>query len=95
MELQAAINTRIEKTNAAGLLIDISALQTVDSFLGRLLSEIAAGARLLGAETVIAGMQPAVAITLVELGLGLRGVRTALDAEQGLHYLQTGSGRRL
>jgi rsbT antagonist protein RsbS len=95
LELQEAINARIEKTAARGVLLDVSALQTVDSFLGRLLTDVAAGAQLLGADTVVAGMQPAVAITLVELGLGLKGVRTALDAEQGLHFLQSGRGRRL
>ena len=95
IELQEAINVGIEKTGAVGVLLDISALQTVDSFLGRLLSDIAIGARLLGAETVVAGMQPAVAITLVELGLALKGVRTVLDAEHGLHILQASSARRL
>ena len=95
LELQEAVNNQIERVDAAGVLLDLSALQTVDSFLGRLLSDIAAGARLLGAETVVAGMQPAVAITLVELGLALKGVRTALDADQGLHLLQSGNGRRL
>ena len=95
MELQEAINSRIEETSASGVLLDLSALQTVDSFLGRLLSDIAAGARLLGADTVVAGIQPAVAITLVELGLSLKGVRAALDAEQGLHFLQSGLGRTL
>ena len=95
IELQEAINASIERTGAVGVLLDISALQTVDSFLGRLLSDIATGARLLGAETVVAGMQPAVAITLVELGLALKGVRTVLDAEQGLHILQANSARQL
>lgn len=95
MELQEAISARIESTGASGVLLDLSALHTVDSFLGRLLSDIASGAQLLGAETVVAGMQPAVAITLVELGLELKGIRAALDAEQGLHFLQTGLGRRL
>ena len=95
MELQEAISARIETMNASGVLLDLASLETVDSFLGRLLGDIAMGARLLGAETVVAGMQPSVAITLVELGLELKGIRAALDAEQGLHYLQTGLGRRL
>src|SRR5215216_4913079 len=73
LEFQESINTRIESSGARGLLLDISALESVDSFLGRLISDIAAGARLLGADTVVAGMKPAVAITLVELGLGLKG----------------------
>jgi rsbT antagonist protein RsbS len=85
--LQEAINERIEQTDARGLLLDIASLETVDSFLGRLLNEIALGARLLGAETVVTGMQPAVAMTLVELGLQLRGVSTALDSERGLERL--------
>jgi rsbT antagonist protein RsbS len=91
---QEAINNSIERTAAVGVLLDISALETVDSFFGRLLSDIAAGARLLGAETVVAGMQPAVAVTLVELGLVLKGVRTVLDVEQGLHFLQASTARR-
>ena len=94
LELQEAINSQVERVDAAGVLLDLSALQTVDSFLGRLLADIAAGARLLGADTVVAGMQPAVAITLVELGLTLQGVRTALDADQALHLLQGGNGHR-
>jgi rsbT antagonist protein RsbS len=85
--LQEAINERIEATDARGLLMDISSLETVDSFLGRLLNEIALGAKLLGAETVVSGMRPAVAMTLIELGLQLKGVRTALDSERGLEQL--------
>lgn len=85
--LQEAINERIEHTDARGLLLDIGSLETVDSFLGRLLNEIAMGARLLGAETVVSGMRPAVAMTLIELGLQLRGVSTALDSERGLEKL--------
>ena len=96
LDLQERLNARIETTSATGVLLDISALDTVDSFLGRLLSDIAAGARLLGANTVVAGMRPSVAVTLVELGLTLKEIRTALDAEQGLRILQRGNanGRR-
>ena len=86
--LQEDLNAALERTAAAGVLLDVSAVETVDSFLGRLLNEIAIGARLLGAETVVSGIQPAVAMTLVELGLGLRGVLTALDSEKGLALLR-------
>ena len=89
MDLQIAVNEKIESTGVSGVLIDISALDTVDSFLGRLLHDLAIGARLLGSRTVIAGMQPAVAMTLVELGLQLGGIQTALDAERGLKMLQS------
>jgi rsbT antagonist protein RsbS len=85
--LQESINEQIERTNATGLLVDISSLETVDSFLGRLLNEIAIGGRLLGADTIVSGMRPAVAMTLIELGLQLKGVRTALDSERGLAML--------
>ena len=87
LDLQESINERIEKTSATGVLLDISAVETIDSFLGRLLNEITVGARLLGADTVVAGMQPAVAMTLVELGLTLKGIRCAIDAERGLIML--------
>lgn len=87
LDLQETLNSRIEKSSATGVLLDISVLETIDSFLGRLLNEITLGARLLGAETVVAGMRPAVAMTLVELGLTLKGVRSALDAERGLALL--------
>ncbi len=87
LEFQTLLNATLERTGAAGVLIDVTLVEMVDSFLGRLLNEIATGARLLGAQTVVAGMQPAVAITLVELGLTLRGVKTALNAERGLHLL--------
>ena len=90
--LQETINNHIETTSATGVLLDISALDTVDSFLGRLISDVGVGSRLLGAQTVVAGMQPAVAMTLVELGLELKLVRTALDAERGLELLAKGDG---
>lgn len=88
LALQTDLSTALEQTGAHGVLLDISVVETVDSFLGRLLNDIATLTRLLGAHTVLVGMQPAVAITLVELGLELKGVRTALDAEKGLALLQ-------
>jgi rsbT antagonist protein RsbS len=85
--LQEDLAARIEATSAKGVLIDISALEIVDSFIGRMLASISGIARVLDATTVVAGMQPAVAITLVELGLSLPGVLTALDAERGMRLL--------
>ncbi len=86
--LQQHLSERLVHTGARGVLLDLSVAETVDSFLGRLLGDIAAGARLLGAHTVVVGIQPAVAITLVELGLELRGVYTALTVEKGLARLR-------
>ena len=88
LALQDDLSARIEATGAHGVLIDISALEIVDSFIGRMLAGISAIARVLDATTVVVGMQPAVAITLVELGLSLEGVRTALNVERGMQMLR-------
>lgn len=88
MQLQDDLTNRIVAARARGVLIDISSLEIVDSFIGRMISNIAGMARVLDAETVVVGMQPAVAITLVELGLSLEGVRTALNVDKGMLLLQ-------
>ncbi len=87
-DLQDELFQLLERTGAMGVILDVSLLQLIDSFLGRMLREVALGARLLGAQTVVVGIQPAVAVTLVELGLELTGVRTALNSDKGLRLLR-------
>jgi rsbT antagonist protein RsbS len=86
--LQDDLTNKIAKVKAKGVLIDISSLDIVDSFIGRMLANTSAMARVLDAQTVVVGMQPAVAITLVELGLNLSGIHTALDVEKGMEMLR-------
>ncbi|MGV6393306.1 STAS domain-containing protein [Pseudomonas caspiana] len=88
LTLQDDLSERISKTSARGVLIDISALDIVDSFVGRMIGTISGLSRIMDAETVLVGMQPAVAITLVELGMTLPGVSTALNVERGMKLLQ-------
>jgi rsbT antagonist protein RsbS len=91
MQLQDDLTSRIASTHARGVLIDISGLEIVDSFIGRMLGNIAAMSRVLDAETVVVGMRPAVAITLVELGMSLAGVRTSRNVEKGMELLSGSS----
>jgi rsbT antagonist protein RsbS len=92
LALQDDLTERIVKDRTTGVLIDICSLDMVDSFIGRMISNIAAMAKILGASTVLVGMQPAVAITMVELGLTLKGVATALTIERGIGLLETSDG---
>ena len=88
LSLQEALGEMLERTGARGVILDLTVVDTVDSFLGRLLNDLAVHTRLMGARTVVVGIQPAVAITLVELGLQLKGVHTALDPTQGRALLR-------
>jgi len=92
LRLQDDLTTAIEKKGAKGVLIDISALDMVDSFIGRMIADISGMARIMDAKTVLVGMQPAVAITLVELGFSLPGVATALNVERGMQLLRKSLG---
>jgi rsbT antagonist protein RsbS len=94
MTLQDDLTSRIVTHRSKAVLIDISSLEMVDSFIGRMLANIAAMSKVLDAETVVVGMRPAVAITLVELGMPLKGVRTALDVEKGMALLQASLAAR-
>lgn len=89
LDLESDLIKMVNKTEAKGVLIDISAVSIVDSFMGRIIGNIASMSKLLDAETVVVGMQPAVAITLVELGLPLKGVHTALNVDKGMELLHT------
>ena len=93
MTLQDDLTSAVVRSHAKGVLIDISSLEVVDSFIGRMLANIASMARVLDAETVVVGMRPAVAITLVELGLSLQGVRTALNVEAGMDMIRQRASR--
>lgn len=95
LNLETDLIQMVHKTGARGVLIDISAVSIVDSFMGRILGNIASMTRVLDAHTVVVGMQPAVAITLIELGLSLEGVHTALDVERGMTLLQTNYSQEL
>ncbi|WP_246101323.1 STAS domain-containing protein [Pedobacter westerhofensis] len=89
LTLEADLVQMVQKTSARGVLIDISAVSIVDSFMGRIIGNIASMSKILDAETVVVGMQPAVAITLIELGLPLKGVYTALNMEKGMNLLKS------
>ncbi len=92
LQLQEDLAEELARTGARGVIIDITAVEIVDSFIGRMLTMIGSISRLFDAETVLVGMRPAVAITLTELGLSLKGVQTALNAEKGLRLLQARNG---
>lgn len=93
VEGQKKILDRIRETGAKGLLIDLSVIDVIDSFLGRVLNDTAMMAKLMGAETVVAGIQPGVAVTFIELGLKMKNVHTVLDIEQGLEFLKSAKKR--